>query len=355
MPIPGDSVNDMGNLLCAQILLVHKNPEQVNAFVQQLAIDCRADVYIHIDAKCSDAMVRAIASGPRVSVLKERVSVSWGDHNMIDATLLLLRAVRASGKNYDFVCLNSGQDLLVRAGLAAHLARNRGMIFMQAKRCESHDPHNFYWRIRWPRITRNRYEWALHPYRLLRAAMGVLYMRGLNLRPNPRNLPENWFFYHGAQWFCLSGEAAEYILDYLDRNPAFEAVFKDSLVPDMSFFQTLIMNSPLANQVTGAHLTYLNFGETYRDKNHAVVLTMKDVPAIENSGGFFARKFDQTVDADVIHHFCRMSNALPKATATREPLRGSMSGGAVVETPEQLIPSRDEIGIMEKQSANATA
>ena len=110
----------------------------------------------------------------------------------------------------------------------------------------------YYWRIRWPRVARNLYEWPLHPFRLMRAALRVLYARGFNLRPNPHPLPGNWLLHHGSQWFCLSGEAVGDVLDYLARDPSFEAVFSDSLIPDMTFFHTLIMNSPLAAQVTGA-------------------------------------------------------------------------------------------------------
>ncbi|MBI3822505.1 MAG: hypothetical protein HY289_07475 [Planctomycetes bacterium] len=307
---------DARSLRLAHILLVHKNPDQVNAFVRQLTAEGQADVYIHVDAKCPESMVQAIASGGNVHVLKERVSVTWGDYNSIEATLLLLRAVHDSGKDHDYVCLNSGQDLLVRDGLAAHLAENRGRLFLEAERFEKDDPRNYYWRIRWPRSARNLYDWPLHPYRLMRAALRVLFARGINLRPNPHPLPDNWLFHRGSQWFCITGAAVAYILDFLTRNPSYEAAFRASLVPDMSFFQTLLMNSPLAQQVTGHNLTYLNFGTTFGDNNHPVALTMNDVPAIEASGRFFARKFEPAVDAHVIRHFCEKVGVCPDALVT---------------------------------------
>lgn len=311
----------MSAIRLAHILLVHKNPEQVNTFVHQLAGDGRADVYIHVDAKCPDAMVQAIAPAPNVMVLQDRVSVTWGDYNTIEATLLLLSAVRASGKHYDFVSLNSGQDLLVRKGLSDFLSANTGKIFLEAERFERTDPRNFYWRIRWPRFARNIYDWPLHPYRLMRAALRKLFALGINLRPNRHSLPENWLFHRGSQWFCISGEAVEYILNYLVRNPCYADVLRDSLVPDMSFFQTLIMNSPLAERVTGKNLTYLNFGTTYGENNHPVVLTMNDVAAIETSGRFFARKFESAIDAEVIRYFragCGTAPA-PDGAESRSP------------------------------------
>src|ERR1039458_1126752 len=115
----------MSGLRVAHILLAHKNLEQVNAFVRQIESDGCSDVYIHADAKCPDLTVRAIVTGTGAKVLPARVSVNWGDFTMIEATLKLLRAVQQSGKVYDFVLLNSGQDLLVRAGLHEHLAANK--------------------------------------------------------------------------------------------------------------------------------------------------------------------------------------------------------------------------------------
>jgi hypothetical protein len=294
----------MSNVRLAHILLVHKHPEQVNAFVRQLAGDGNADVYIHVDAKCEDAMVRAIHAGGCVSLLEERVPVAWGDFSVIEATLRLLRAVRASGKTYDFITLNSGQDLLIRHGLREHLAANRDRVFLSAKRIEPADPENNAWKIRWPRVTRNLYDSPFHPYRLLRAALVRCYRWNLNLRPNPLALPEGWSFYRDAQWFCVPGGVADYILDYLDQHPDYCRLFQDALAPDEFFFTTLIMNSPYAAQVTGAHLTHLNFGKSLRDKNHPVVATMDDIPSMEDSGRFFARKFDQSLDGNAIRYFC---------------------------------------------------
>ena len=308
----------MGDLRLAHILLVHKNPEQVNAFVRQIAGDGGADVYIHVDAKCHEAMVRAIVSGGSVSVLKERVQVTWGDFNVIEATLRLLRAVRASGKAYDFISLNSGQDLLVRDGLREYLAANRNRVFMSARRIGPGDPQNSAWKIRWPRVTRNLYDSPFHPYRLLRAGLVRLYTFGLNLRPNPLALPEGWNFYCDAQWLCMPGVTADYILDYVGQNPDYCRLFQDSLAPDEFFFTTLIMNSPYAAQVTGSHLTHLNFGRTLRDKNHPVVITTEDIPTIEDSGRFFARKFDQAVDEEAIRYFSdRYGNQNPEPNSAR--------------------------------------
>lgn len=294
---------DLRDLSLAFLLLVHKNPEQVNEFVHQICQERRANVFIHVDEKCPDSIVQAIAVRPGVTVLQNRVCVTWGDFSMIDATLLLLRAARASGKNYDFVSLNSGQDLLVRAGLHEHLARNAGAIYMASRRISENDSQNNAWAVSWPKVARNIYEFPYHPFRLMRAGMRALYARGLNIRPNSLELPHGWGFYRGSQWMCLPGDVADYVLNYVDSHPDYCDLLRESLVPDEFFFTTLIMNSPHAHRAAGHNLTYLNFRQTRTERNHPIRLTIHDIAKIESSGRFFARKFDEKCDSDVIRYF----------------------------------------------------
>lgn len=288
----------------AHVILVHKNPEQANTFIRQLVATGNADAFIHIDAKCPDSLSKAILTGPSVHIVPTRVSVGWADFSMIEATLAALRAVRDSGIQYDFVTVNSGQDLLVRDGLHAHLAANPDTTFMQATRFPSAAPGNYVWRIQWPASARGSSS-PWHWSRFLRIAFRLLYARGLNPRPNPHLLPAGWDYFSGSQWICMSRPAFHYALDYLDRNPSFCEIFRHSVVPDMAFFQTLIMNSPHAAQVSGQNLTFLNFGKSFRTCNSPVTLTMADVSAIESSGRFFARKFEQSEDSAVIDYFSR--------------------------------------------------
>lgn len=277
----------------AYLLLVHKSPEQVNAFIRQLS---DGDVYVHVDAKSAATVSPALARDPNVKVLNGG-PVTWGDINQVDATLLLLRAVRASGRRYDYVCLNSGQDLLVRGGLADHLASDKKRIFMTV--IKQGKSAQYFWKVRWPKATRNLFESPWHPYRVLRYALWTLFKLGVNLRPNRNTLPEGFDFYRGSSWFTLPPAAMDYILDYLDRNPSYYRTFMEALTPDEAFFQTLLMNSPYAADITGEILTYLN-----KDNNRAVTLSMKDVADIERSGKFFARKFDAALDAPVVRYFC---------------------------------------------------
>ena len=57
--------------------------------------------------------------------MHENIDVKWGDISQIDATILLLKKVLDTQKSYDFVCLRSGQDLLVKNGFRDFLLNNK--------------------------------------------------------------------------------------------------------------------------------------------------------------------------------------------------------------------------------------
>jgi hypothetical protein len=284
----------------AYILQIHKNPEQVNKFIQQLIADDQADVFVHIDKKSVEKLNGKIIKSPNVIVLEHSISCDWGDRSQIDTTILLLREVLATKRTYDYVCLRSGQDLLVKDGFKEFLLENKGKIFMNFRDVGKKELVGM--EINWPKITRRRYNNA-HPFRVCRRIIYDFYMRGINLLPNTNYWPKDYTFYNGSQWFTIPLEVASYIIDFLDENEWYYKFFERTLAPDEWFFQTLIMNSPFKSDVVKDNLLYLRWGETFIDRGSPVYLTMEDIPLIENSNDYFARKFDKDVDYSVIEYF----------------------------------------------------
>ncbi len=117
----------------AFILQIHKNPDQVNGFINQLISEDQADVFVHIDNKSIEKLTGKIVKSPNVRILKNSINCEWGDISQVDATVLLLREVIASQTMYDFVCLRSGQDLLVKDGFKEFLLKHKEEIFLNIR------------------------------------------------------------------------------------------------------------------------------------------------------------------------------------------------------------------------------
>ncbi|MDH5159360.1 beta-1,6-N-acetylglucosaminyltransferase [Heyndrickxia oleronia] len=292
----------MNTLRTAFLLQVHKNPEQVNAFIEQLISENHADVYVHIDKKNNDQLCGEIVQNDRIHILQNNISCDWGDISQIDTTILLLKEVLSTKRTYDFIILRSGQDLLVKNGFKEFLSEHKGTIFMTFY--EKTKKNLASMKVNWPKITRRRYT-TFHPYRLYRRSVRLLYEMGINMYPNMKPWPEKFTFYHGSQWFCIPFEVAKYIIEFLETNEWYYEYFKNTLVPDEWFFQTLIMHSHFKHQVVNDNLMFLKWGETFRTGNSPLNISFKDIKLIQESNSYFARKFDGTFDQSVIEYFTK--------------------------------------------------
>lgn len=286
----------------AYILQVHKNPDQVNQFIHQLTPDGEADVFIHIDKRHYENMKDNIVKSPHVKVLQESIICEWGDISQVDTTILLLKEVLASDQSYDFVCLRSGQDLLVKEGFKEFLSEHKQQVFMNFRKLSKENWG--FMKISWPKVARRRYT-AAHPIRIYRRILLSFYSKGINISPNTNIWPKEYDFYKGSQWFTLPYEVAKYIIEFFEGNEWYYKFFEQTLVPDESFFHTLIMNSPFKMNVVNNNLMFLKWGETLSERNSPQDLTWGDIQLIEESGQYFARKFNENMDNSVIDYFTK--------------------------------------------------
>ncbi|MBP2241858.1 hypothetical protein J2Z40_002431 [Cytobacillus eiseniae] len=287
-------------LATAYILQIHNNPDQVNKFITQLLTGNQADIYVHIDRKSYDKLKGKIIIHPNVTVLSTSINCEWGDISQVDTTLLLLNEVVASKKMYDYVCLRSGQDLLVKDGFKDFLITNSGKAFMTYKRMNRSNLGHV--KLKWPKITRRRYTTA-HPIRIFRRILQSLYRKGINLSPNLNDWPKDYQFYKGSQWFSIPFDLAKYVIEFVEENEWYYKFFEHTLVPDESFFHTLILNSSYREAVVNNNLYFWKWGETLSDKNSPQYLSSGDIEQIVGSNQYFARKFDETIDQSVVHYF----------------------------------------------------
>ncbi|TJX13964.1 hypothetical protein E9840_07685 [Tissierella creatinini] len=281
----------------AYLVTVYKNPTQVNFLLSQLLEDPDADIFIHIDKK-NLHVKDSLLIHPNIYILDDSFEVHWGAFGMTSAMLLLLKKALESNKKYDYFSFRTGQDLMVKKGFNNYLSENNGRIFMKTGVISRDNPTYSHIAIKWPEVTKKLYD-GIQLGRIVRSVLIKLYSRGINLLPSQIELKYDYKLYHGGNWFTIPHEAAYYIIDFLNQNQWYFEVFKNSLVPDEKFFQTIIMNSTFSNRIINDNLTYIG----KLAKNHPPTLTRQEISEIEDSNKFFARKFDMNVDEEVIRYF----------------------------------------------------
>ena len=279
----------------AILILAHKSILQVGRFVDQFQDDL-FDIYIHFDKKFEFSSGELKLLNKRNVVIlpdSQRILTNWGDITLVLATIQLLKA--SAKNNYFFYVLCSGQDLLIKRStdLYQTLSENRNANFNTLM--PSSKLFN----------KRNQVPY----FQCMRASKGSAYflrniwkyLTGGRKHTFPflisRFYKEHTFRF-GYQWFAYNREAVTYILDYLHSHPEFLNFFKNKLVPDECFFQTLLWTNPKFKDSFLPGITYAVFPP--KKSSSPKVFTEADFGELMSCGKFIARKFDIDVDQNII-------------------------------------------------------
>jgi len=292
----------------AVLLFIYKMPEQVNILIDQILKGTTADIYVHINKKY-DSIRNLLIEDERVYVTKNNLPANWGDDGLCKAIYQLLKEVVQCGKIYNHVAICSGQDLLVRENLDGYLDEHQHDVFLDLRKANGPWDRIFH-TMKIPRIFMNSFESKYHPLRMCRSLyFKLIFTRwggGQLLRKPIRYNVSDLIFYYSYFWGSIPYEVVKWCVDYIQNNPSFMDIYDGAFTAEERFLATLIMMSPYAGWVSfdekgkSRSLTYT--GEI-GNKYHPPVLTLEDTQKIEESGAFFARKFDLNKDQKIIEYF----------------------------------------------------
>lgn len=273
----------------AYLILAHGNYRHLERLIN--AMDGEgAHFFIHIDAK---SPLPDFPVGDNVHFIPNRVKVTWANFSQVEATLKMMRAAQAV--NPDYYLLISGADYPIRPTQFLLDKLNEGGQFI-----------NF---VKGPVLHKSPTRVTRYHFSVERRNPGILdkiwlLAEKVLARVYVRKFPFGEPCY-GSTWWALSRDCVHYILDKLDKNPAWLAFYRHTLAPDEGLFQTLISQSPFAGEVK-TNLTYTEWVEGEASPatlGHSHVDLYKKQTEFEGTYGpytpFFARKFDDA-SADVI-------------------------------------------------------
>lgn len=298
----------------AILLLCHKNAKQINLFLKALRHP-DIEFFIHMDKKAN--IVNQLIKRSDIHVLPGnlRVDVRWGEFSQTRATLNLFLAARKI-KNFDYYWVCSGQDFPIVSAdkiinyFKEHPQRNfvslwPSYFYNNRNRKNHYDKRND---LFFPRILMGRsFIKRLFKRIYIEITGGWNHTYTLFLRSNPVS---KFKFFYGPSWVCLSDCFVRWLFDYLKEYPGFIDYLFNSLNPDESIFQTLLMASPYKN-TRHDYLHYIDWSERRgKTRNSPNILTINDYVKIKNSGHLMARKFDITTDSQILYKLqenCRMN------------------------------------------------
>jgi hypothetical protein len=271
------------------LILAHDNLEQLRLLVDSLK--SHFTVFVHIDAKC-DIPEDCFAFDSNVYVIKKH-TLYWGNVTIVHATLELLKL--AYTHLCDYYILISGADLRIQScqKIREEISRNPEVnYFYYSQLPKNAWPLNggfdrllLYWQTL-------KHKEANTPYNLL-CSLGRRIQKLLKLQR--KLFPIS--YYGGSEWLNLSKEVVEYILDFVVKNPKYLEQFNHTVSSDEIFFQTIVMNSEFSSKVVNDDKRYIDW---VSGPEYPRILRESDYDKIIHSSAFFARKFDERVDTEII-------------------------------------------------------
>ena len=292
------SVHRLDNMPIAYLLLVHNQPKHVARLINQLDTE-QCHFFIHVDAKVDEAAFReGIDQRRNVTFLKNRIRVNWGGFSQAQAMCRMLAEAARFDSSFTRFSLLSGADFPIKSNREIARAFESDREFMRVDRVlwpeesNSHDKNvRSYWFMdaRWTRVKNMSGRFKRSPYKSMK-------------------------LYHGAGWWALSRDCANYVLNFLSSNPQYYSYFKYALCADEILFISILKNSPFSSKITHDFEKAASREEYFRSNDHGShyidwnardttlpkVLGMEDVDSLLKSNCLFARKFDEQRSADLV-------------------------------------------------------
>ncbi len=267
----------------AQIILAHKNQDQLMRLINRLSHPC-VDCWVHVDKKSTTIDRAALARLKNVYPVQPGIDVKWAGISLLKAMLNSMDAVM-NAKSYDYIHFLSGQDypLLAPELFLDYLEEHKGTEFIGNRPYEE-SKQNI---LRFRQYHFPDFSFPGKP----------AFERMVNTILPERKFPYDFSIRKGPQWMALTTEAVEYILQFVSANPKYLRYFRWVMASDEFFFQTILYNSPFRQRMKNQIFHYIDWSE---QKKSPKTLTAKDLNNILRSDLFFARKFDTSVDAAVL-------------------------------------------------------
>lgn len=293
VPFLGDS-----NQRHAYLITAFDNPYVLEKTIQLLDHPDN-DIYIHFDIKMEDTTPQYFQSLLKHSSIHftTRKNVYWGDYSYTDVILDLLEAAQSGQYHYYHLITGTSMPIKPQAEIHAFFQSQNHLFF--------HVNANVFKSIQdrvkayYPFINTSVFR-KHKSIKFLSLIIGkAQILCGVNRLRHNMDFPQ---IYNGWGWFSLPHDFVSYVLT---KRPAIQHTFHHTLAADEVFIQTVAMNSDYAKRVITFDRPIVgskHFQDWKRGKPYVFRLEDFDLLFSETTKDcFFARKFDQRVDLEIIN------------------------------------------------------
>ncbi len=314
------------------LIASHVNPRQIVRLVRTLRDGSpTASIVIHHDYSRSYLDPTAFAGIDSVHIIEDYISVRWGRFSQV-AMVLHAFEWALSHLEFDWLVFISGQDYPIQplSQIERFLETTPYDGFMRGVALEESIPcgpdecsigqvsgklcldcvsryyyqyydlysHSLPPRLRriLKRVGRSLYR-AQSPVQVRLIPYNVEPRLVIGIRSPVTPFTPDFKCYKGSQWFTLNHSCIQYIRQFVRTHARFVRYYQRTLMPDESFFHTIILNHP-AFKILNDNKRFVSWRDHTAPSPQ--VLRAQDFEHIIASNQHFARKFDVNVDAAVL-------------------------------------------------------
>jgi Core-2/I-Branching enzyme len=265
----------------AYLILVHRFPQQFKRLFRAI-YHPNNHYLITVDQKSGQDFFMDLATFlkdfPNAHI-RESGKVVWGGYSMVQAELDGMNYLLELSLDWDFFINLSGQDFPLRTQPYIHkfLGDNRHSNFLKIANQAVTRP-----------TTMNRIENYFQENET-----------GFSAISYERPFLPNVTSYIGGQWMILTRDCCDFIC-HSSEVKKFENFYRHTLIPDESFFQTVMMNTSFSGHIVNDDKRAIIWIPEGTIKLRPKTFTEADLDFLLTGDNLFARKFDEQVDSDVL-------------------------------------------------------
>lgn len=308
------------------MIMCHKNSSQVLRLAK-ICITEHSDVIVHADSEMSHedfALLDEFAkNNSQFFLTNSRLHGELDKESLVHIVMEMVRtAKQCQQKNschYRYFCLLSGQDYLIKPHtyITDELSKNYPKPFIN---CSLYDKNRWmYKKFRWNTFT-NKIRLKIdekfcnkrNPIRITLMVLLLFLTKIMHFV-----LPSIYHqikkqgaeVYCGSAWWILPDVAIDYIYDEYKKETRLVRLILQSITPEESFFQIMVMCSPVKDLIdvnTKERIdpnckTWSYFSDDDKPpSSHPYIFTVNEFHKLVKSDKWIARKFDDSVDEIIL-------------------------------------------------------